>query len=257
MIAMKNFLIGCLVLGGLLSCKGPQQQTLTLMTYNVGAFSKYMDNSTGEVAKLIAGSGASYVALNELDSCNRRHATYQLADLAADLGGWSYQFASAFPYAGGGYGNGVVTTDEVIKGYSLLLPKGDGSEQRSVAVVETADCVFASVHLDHKGQTAALEQMAVVNEWFATHYADYAKPVFLCGDFNVTPDSDVIELAERCWIQLSGKGFTHSTTNPRHCIDYIFALKVAVPVKVLESAVLTEGTAELSDHFPVKVTVEY
>ena len=249
-------LIPIVLLLGLLSCE-PIKHTMTLITYNVGAFSKYMDNSTGEVAKLILDNGAAFVALNELDSCNRRHGNYQLADLAANLGDWSYQFASAFPYAGGGYGNGVVTSRRIDDGYSILLPKDDGSEQRSVAVVETSDCVFASVHLDHKGRTAALEQMAVVNEWFTNRYAGYPKPVFLCGDFNVTPESDVIGLAERCWTQLSGVDYTHSTTRPRHCIDYVFALKVAAPVKVLESVVLTEGTAELSDHFPVKVTVEY
>jgi endonuclease/exonuclease/phosphatase family metal-dependent hydrolase len=253
---MKRLIPILLLMLGLLSCE-PSRHTMTLMTYNVGAFSKYMDNSTEGVAQLILDNGAAFVALNELDSCNRRHGTYQLADLAARLGDWSYQFASAFPYAGGGYGNGVVTSKRVEKGYGILLPKDDGSEQRSVAVVETPDCVFASVHLDHKGHRAALEQMMVVNEWFTTKYAGYSKPVFLCGDFNVTPDSDVIELAERCWIQLSGVDYTHSTTRPRHCIDYVFALKVAAPVQVLESVVLTEGTADLSDHFPVKVTVEY
>lgn len=231
---------------------------LTLVTYNVGAFSKYMDSSMEDVAKVILGSRACAVALNELDSCNRRHGNYQLADLSARLGGgWTFQFASAFPYAGGAYGNGVVTSLRVDNRYSLILPKDDGAEQRSVAVVETPDCVFASVHLDHKGQTAPLEQMKVVNEWFTSWYAGWTRPVFLCGDFNATPDSDVIELVKKCWIQLSGEDYTHSTTDPRHCIDYVFALKVAAPVKVLESVVLTEGTAELSDHFPVKVTVEY
>ena len=253
---MKRLISFLLLLGLLFSCES-SRHTLTLMTYNVGVFSKYMDTSTEEVARLILDNGADYVALNELDSCNRRHANYQLADLAAGLGGWSYQFASAFPYAGGGYGNGVVTSQPVEEGYRLLLPKGDGSEQRSVAVVETPDCVFASVHLDHKGQTAAYEQMKVVNEWFASKYAGYTKPVFLCGDFNVTPDSEVIELAQTCWTQLSGVDYTHSTTRPRHCIDFVFALKAAAPVQVLGSVVLTEGTAELSDHFPVKVTVEY
>jgi endonuclease/exonuclease/phosphatase family metal-dependent hydrolase len=248
-------LIPIILLLGLLSCES--RQTVTLISYNVGAFSKYMDNSTGGVAQLILDNGATYVALNELDSCNRRHANYQLADLAAGLGDWSYHFASAFPYAGGGYGNGVVTSKPIQNGYSVILPKGDGSEQRSVAVVETPDCVFASLHLDHKGETAAYEQMKVVNEWFTGRYSGSKKPVFLCGDFNVTPDSEVIELAKTCWTQLSGVDFTHSTTRPRHCIDFVFALTAAAPVKVLESVVLTEGTAELSDHFPVKVTVEY
>ena len=240
----------------LFSCQSGHK--LTLVTYNVGAFSKYRDNSTAEVARLILDHRACAVALNELDSCNRRHNTYQLADLVAKLGGgWTGQFASAFPYAGGAYGNGVATSLRVDNRYSLILPKDDGSEQRSVAVVETPDCVFASVHLDHKGQTAALEQMKLVNEWFTSWYAGWTRPVFLCGDFNAVPESDVIELVKRCWIQLSGEDYTYSTTNPRSCIDYVFALKVAAPVKVLESVVLTEGTADLSDHYPVKVTVEY
>ena len=240
----------------LVSCGRPAPQQLTLLTYNVGVFSKYLDNSTPQVAALIRECGASLVALNELDSCNRRHDTYQLADLAEELG-WSYHYASAFPYAGGAYGNGVVTSHEIVKRDKIELPKVDGAEMRSVAVIETPECVFAAVHLDHRSQVAAREQMNIVNHWFTYRFTGAKKPVFLCGDFNVTPDSDVIALAETCWTLLSGTGYTHSTTRPRHCIDYVFALKAAAPVRVLGSQVLTEGTADLSDHYPVKVTVEF
>ena len=240
----------------LLSCSGhPRQESLTLISYNIGAFSKYQDNSIPGVAGLILDNSADFVGLNELDSCNRRHDTFQLQALAEELGGWQYHFASAFPYAGGGYGNGVVTARPVTARYSIPLPKGDGAEARSVAVVETDVCVFAAVHLDHKGQTAALEQMKVVNQWFEKVYGGARKPVFLCGDFNVTPDSEVIAEAETCWTLLSGENFTYSTTHPKSCIDYIFALRDAAQVEVTGYEVLTEGTAELSDHFPVKITV--
>ena len=139
----------------------------------------------------------------------------------------------------------------------MALPKADGAEQRSVAVAETADCVFASLHLDHKSQAAALLQMRVVNEWFTEHYSGSPKPVFLCGDFNAVPESEVIAAAGTCWTQLSGAGYTHSTSNPRHCIDYIFAFKSAVPVKVQSYEVITSNSASLSDHFPVRVTVTW
>ena len=67
----------------LLSCgKAKEPVTMTLVSYNVGVFSKYEDNTVPQVADLIRGTGASLVALNELDSCNRRHATYQLKELA-------------------------------------------------------------------------------------------------------------------------------------------------------------------------------
>lgn len=261
---MKKGLLVIASLLLLLSCGGQRQlsrpssqHSLTLLTYNVGVFSKYQDNSTDGVANLIRESGASLVALNELDSCNRRHGTYQLQDLAAALGGWSYHYASAFPFAGGAYGNGVVSAQPILKGYRVVLPKADGAEQRSVAVAETADCIFASLHLDHKSQAAALLQMRVVNEWFTEHYSGCSKPVFLCGDFNVVPESEVIATASACWTQLSGTGHTHSTSNPRHCIDYIFAFKSAAPVTVQSYEVLTQGTASLSDHFPVRVTVSW
>ena len=245
----------CIILG---ACNGGKpSKTLTLMSYNVGVFSKYEENSTAQVARLILAQDASLVALNELDSCNRRHSEYQLKELARELGGWQYVFASAFPYAGGAYGNGVVSDSKIVSRYKIPLPKGDGSEPRSVAVAETGDCVFASVHLDHRSKAAALEQMRAVNEWFGKVYGGSAKPVFLCGDFNSTPDSEVIGLAKTEWALLSGEPFTHSSKNPRHCIDYIFAFKDAAPVEVLQTRVLTEGTEDLSDHLPIVVSVKF
>ena len=230
---------------------------MTLITYNVGVFSKYEDDTTPQVADVIRSSGATLVALNELDSCNRRHATYQLKELAAALGDWSFQFASAFPYAGGAYGNGVVSKDKVMNRYKVHLPKSDGSEPRSIAVVETDRCVFAAVHLDYVGENSQLDQVKALNDWFQSVYTGAKKPVLLCGDFNAEPDSETIALMREGWIQLSGEDSTYSTKSPRKCIDYVFAWKSAAPVEVVSSEVLTTGTETLSDHFPVKVVVKF
>jgi endonuclease/exonuclease/phosphatase family metal-dependent hydrolase len=257
---MKKLLMAALAFLALVSCAGKRpaaRQTLTLLTYNVGAFSKYEESGIAGVADLIRASGATLVGLNELDSCNRRHANYQVKDLAQELGGWFYYFASAFPYAGGAYGNGVVSQKAIRYHYRVILPQGEGAEQRSLSVVETDQCVLGAVHLDHRSQAAALEQMKVVNSWFAAHYAGCAKPVFLCGDFNVVPDSPVIALAQTEWTLLSGTEFTHSTANPRHCIDYIFAYQKAAPVQVMDYMVYTDGASRLSDHFPVRVVVSF
>lgn len=242
----------------LLSCgKTREPLTMTLVSYNVGVFSKYEDNTVPQVADVIRGADATLAALNELDSCNRRHATFQLKELADDLGGWAYQFASAFPFAGGAYGNGVVSRDRVISRYKVHLPQSDGSEPRSVAVVETDRCVFASVHLDYVGERSQIDQVNALNDWFKAVYAGTKKPVLLCGDFNAEPDSEAIRLMRESWTQLSGTDFTYSTKNPRKCIDYVFAWKEAAPVEVLSSEVLTAGTETLSDHFPVKVVVKF
>ena len=242
----------------LLSCgKSKEPATLTLLSYNVGVFSKYEDNTIPQVADVIRSADASLVALNELDSCNRRHANYQLQDLAGELGGWSFQFASAFPFANGAYGNGVVSRDKVISRYKVHLPKSDGSEPRSIAVVETDRCVFASVHLDYVGDNSQRDQVAALNDWFKSVYGGAKKPVILCGDFNAEPDSEAIRLMKEGWTQLSGTDFTYSTTNPRKCIDYIFAYNAAAPVELISTEVLTAGTETLSDHFPVKVVVKF
>ena len=230
---------------------------MTLLSYNVGVFSKYEDNTIPQVADVIRTADASLVALNELDSCNRRHANYQLQDLAGELGDWSFQFASAFPFANGAYGNGVLSRDKVISRYKVHLPKSDGSEPRSIAVVETDRCVFASVHLDYVGENSQRDQVAALNDWFKSVYGGAKKPVILCGDFNAEPESEAIRLMKEGWTQLSGTDFTYSTKTPRKCIDYIFAYKAAAPVEVVSSEVLTTGTETLSDHFPVKVVVKF
>ena len=223
---------------------------LTLLTYNVGVFSKYHD-SLGEVAELIRERGAGLVALNELDSCNRRHPEYQLERLTGTLGR-EFHFAGAFPFAGGSYGNGILSDAPILRRETVALPQGDGSEPRSIAVVETERCVFAATHLDWKGDRAATA--AWINGWFAKRYGGCEKPVFLCGDMNSLPDSEAIRELEKCWERLSPEGVTFPGSEK--CIDYVFRLRFAAPVTVLRSEIITERTKSLSDHYPVLIKVK-
>lgn len=229
----------------------PQADTLTLLSYNVGVFSKYGD-SLEDVARLIGQSGASLVALNELDSCNRRHGVFQLERLASRLG-CNAHFASAFPFAGGAYGNGVLSVLPILRRETVQLPQLDGYEPRSVAVVETPQCVFASVHLDFAKSSP--QQAALINAWFRERFTGCSKPVFLCGDMNAQPGSETYSVLQEAWEPLSGNAPTYSTEEPHRCIDHIFSFKAAAPVRVISQEVLTEGTERFSDHFPVKVSV--
>ena len=226
-----------------------------LLTYNVGALRKYEESGAQEIARVIRETGATYVSLNELDSCNRRSNMYQLEALAKELECDNYAFASAFPFAGGAYGNGVITKDRITAQYIIALPKGEGYEARSVAVVETEDCVFASVHLDHSKGEAKLEQVRTLNDWFAMHFFSAQKPVFLCGDMNSTPDSEPYRMLCESWEPLSGVGLTYPAVEPVKCIDYIFRLRTSAPVKVLSYEVV-QTTPPPSDHLPVHVVVE-
>ena len=242
-------------------------RSICVMTYNVGAFSKYKENSIPDVAAAVKAAGAHIVSLNELDSCNVRHGTYQLEVFASEIGGWDYHFASAFPYAGGAYGNGVASRDRILQRYSSALPKGNGSEPRSAAVVETKDYVFASTHLDHRSEEAAQAQAEVINGWFEEHYAGYRKPVLLCGDMNAEPTSPVMTALSRCWDILSPldptspcvphKPDEQEEKGPATCIDYIMCLRSAAPVQVKKAEVMRSlegyplGVTDFSDHYPV------
>ena len=181
-----------------------------------------------------------------------RHNVFQLS-LFADALGYDGHFARAFPFADGAYGNGTISAKPVLKSYSVPLPKLEGSEPRSIAVIETEEMVFASTHLDFKASSK--EQAVVLNDWFASHFSGYAKPVILCGDMNSRPESDTIKELEKCWTRLSGTGFTYSVEDPHGCIDYIFHLNGSAPVTVVSADVITSGVSELSDHLPVKVTL--
>ena len=254
---MKKLFMGCLLAAALVSCQNNAgQKTLTVMSYNVGVFSKYQTNSMPGIAQLIRESGAALVGMSELDSCNTRHNAYQVKDLGEMLE-WDYLFSRAIPYRGGAYGDGIVSAKPMLAKFCIPLSQGDGAEARSLCVVETEDCVFGATHLDHVSNAAALQQMKEVNEWFAANYAGCKKPVFLCGDLNVYPDSEVIALAQTAWTLISGTNVTFPSRNPNRCIDYIFAFQDAAPVEVVSTRVITEGTADLSDHLPLLVTVKF
>jgi len=236
-------------------------RTLDIMSYNVGVFSKSGKDSTGEVARLVRETGADVIALNELDSCNRRHDIYQLRHLSELVDAEDHTFSSAFPFAGGAYGNGIVSVeDEIIRKESIALPVFDGAEPRSVAVVETADYVLASTHLDYKGETANVSQAEHINSWFEKEYSGSSKPVFLCGDMNCTPDGAAVGKLMEKWEMMSPLSATYPSDSPESCIDYIFCLKSAQVPQVLEKKVISgsEGfkMSELSDHLPVIVRVK-
>lgn len=264
-------------------------QMVRLMTYNVGAFGKELDDSTPMIAAMIAELGAETVGLNELDSCNRRHDVNQVEQLAAELNKvgeipgqaqndgkgivnnrhsgpdpesqWSGQFGRAMGYAGGAYGCGIVTRAKILDHFNIALPKEEGSEPRVCVVVETPRYVYAVCHLDHIGDTARLVQARVLTEELQRRYGAADKPVFLSGDFNDTPDSPVIRQLSRDWTLLSPLADSYSAKDPHVCIDYIFALHNGVRIAVQGGAVARDfrsgDVTVASDHLPVYVDVAF
>ena len=270
---MKHVSILFIVLAAGLLVTGQEAQArkrpVRLMTYNVGAFGKELEDSAPMIARMIMELGAETVSLNELDSCNHRHDINQVQHLADELNRlpstdyhkerWQGRFGRAMAYAGGAYGCGIVTRNRVVDSFNIALPKGEGSEPRVCVVVETPLYVYASCHLDHIGEAARLEQARVLTEALQERYGKSGKPVFLAGDFNDTPESALIRQMSREWTLLSPLDESYSAKDPHMCIDYIFLLHNGAAVSVVGGVVATEFASgdvqTASDHLPVYVDV--
>ncbi|MBQ4021554.1 MAG: endonuclease/exonuclease/phosphatase family protein [Bacteroidales bacterium] len=238
------------------------EDTLRLATYNVGVFSKSGTNTTNMVAAMAKELGISALSLNELDSCNTRNNVFQIKRFAEAMGGWDYTFAQALNYKGGGYGIGIASDPslQIQKRMRLKLERGDGSEQRALAVCEFRDFVFCSTHLDHTSKKAQLSQATTINNWVKSTYGNTDKPVILCGDFNALPDSETITYMKKEWTILSPIEPTYPAKAPSKCIDYIMVYRNASSrVEVQAAEVPTEfksGDVTIaSDHLPVYVDV--
>lgn len=235
-----------------------QQESYSFVQYNVGVFDKSDSTNVKYVADLVKLMNADVITLNEVDSCALRTGKVdQMAEFAEAMGGWNCYYASAMPFNGGAYGIGIASRPEleILKTDKVPLPKGDGYEPRVMAVVEFKDFVMAATHLDLTPDSRQ-EQVNVINEYFDSKYADVKKPIFLAGDFNATPDSELMIQMKESWSRLSSEEFTYPSHAPDRCIDYIYVRAGRHSVKAQPDSQLLPNVAlsYASDHLPVKVT---
>lgn len=241
----------------------PKGKALRLATYNVGVFHKSGSDMVGEIAAMMRELDADVLSLNELDSCNRRHPSFQLADFSSQMGEWRYHFSKAIGYQGGAYGIGVAFRPilDSLMTFTLTLPKGKGAEQRVASGVVFPSFVFISTHLDHTSVEARKLQIESITGFVSEHFASSSQPVFLCGDFNARPDSDeILAMQKQDWTLLSptGEG-TFPADAPDRCIDYIFAYNNGASCRVKGGGVCnffeSADVTVTSDHRPVYVDV--
>lgn len=237
--------------------------TIRILHYNVGAFRKTETSSVGYIARMARETGASFISLNEVDSCTVRNGmAFQSKEFAEAMGSWNYAFGMAMPYQGGGYGVSIVTAPErtIDRTYVVNLEKGDGREPRALCVAECGDVVFATTHLDHKGRTSQIMQAEKVSSVLRERYRGKGKTVILCGDMNADPSSETMEVFENDWDMVSNPlQFTIPATAPSKCIDYILILKDDSRYEIIKSAVRTDfssGDVTLaSDHLPLEAVI--
>ena len=230
---------------------------IRIMQYNVGAFNKSGSSSLSMISDMMKELDADVISMNEVDSVAIRTGKVdQMKAFAAKMGNWNYKYAYAIYIDDGKYGVGAAASPDLkyIAGRSVHLPKASGGEDRAMAVMEFEDFIVASTHLDTHS-SARLAQVSAINRFFDGTYADTDKPIFLCGDFNATPDSETIEEVLKTWTMVSVNSNTFSAIAPTKCIDFIFMRRNGANVKIVKSMVcnsfLSGDVTVASDHLPV------
>ena len=223
------------------SCSG-----LRLLTYNIRN-AKGMDNKVDydRIAVVIRNAHADVIALQELDSATRRSNKEDVLKTLAGKTGLFGIYAAAISFQEGRYGVGILSKQKPLNHYTIPLPGKE--EQRVLLVAEFEHCVIFCTHLSLT-EADRLTSVAIINE----QANKFTKTIYLLGDLNAEPNSNVLSALKEKWILLSGEGSTFPSASPEKCIDYILVLNNK-KVKVLSKNVINEPMA--SDHRPVLVQV--
>ena len=233
-----------LLIGITLACLG--QNRLQVMSYNIRHCAG-MDLvlNYDRTATIINKQQPDAVALQELDSMTgRSEQRYQLSELATRTAYYPV-FGSAIDYDGGKYGVGILTREPPLNTKAIPLP---GEESRILLVVELKDYVLACTHLDLEEEQRLASIPLIVEE-----AQRWQKPFILAGDWNDTPDSELLQEMAKHFTILSGNEATFPADKPQECIDYIASYKDR-PAEALESIVIDEP--EASDHRPLVVRLQ-
>ncbi len=150
------------------------------------------------------------------------------------------------------FGNAILSRYEFTDVQRITLPYGTGPQGRSamVASIETASgpIQFTAIHLQHKDDDSTRVEQA---EAFLAEVSD-APAAVVAGDFNDTPESEVIELMLERFASaqddLVGEADTYNGADFHARIDYAFYEGVTITDFVI-------GDSPLSDHFSFSFTV--
>lgn len=212
------------------------------------------------IAQVIRDHNPDLVALQEVDDRTTRASG---VDQAAELGrltGMHYVFGKAMDYAGGGYGEAILSRYPFIETRNHGLPFSPGHEPRAAiaAVVRIGtggpDLIFVGTHLDHTRDPA--DRIAQARRINGSFVRENGPPTVLAGDLNAAPGSGPMNLMLSYWTDASGgsPAPTIPVVSPNRRIDYVL-YRPAAAWRVVESRVIDERLA--SDHRPLLVVLEY
>jgi len=253
---MNKFLLLCLVvLPVFINAQQKQfiqeENTHRIMSYNIRN-AKGLDNKVDykRIANVIESVGAEVVALQELDSVTGRSQGKDVLKELADIIRMHWTYASAIDYDGGKYGVGILSKERPLSWKKVPLPGRE--EKRVLLVCEFERYVVFATHFSLNADDR-LASVEIINKEAKL----YSKPVFLAGDLNDDPDSDVVKSLKTSWKILTNvKNATFPADEPKETIDYIAGYTAnGQTYSVFQNRVLDEKVA--SDHRPLFTDVRF
>ena len=163
-------------------------------------------------------------------------------------------FGDFMEYRGGQYGMALLSKYPIAESNNHRLPPGEEPRSALAARVRIGtsqeEIIFVGIHLYRTAEQRMAQAQRLVEV-----FDSETRPVILAGDFNSTPDSEVLTLLRKSW-EVADKGddrLTFPSVEPRREIDFIM-YRPAERFKVVESRVIEEPL--VSDHRPVLLVLE-
>ncbi len=236
---------------------------LRILTYNIH-HGEGMDRRIDleRIAGIITSVRPDLVALQEVDVKTERSGGVDQASVLGRLTGMREVFGRAIDFAGGEYGNAILSVLPIAATEIHPLSFSPGHERRIILEIqvfveadtgERMPIRFLATHLDHTSDpTDRLAAVPIINR-FAEEQPDM--PTVLAGDLNAEPESDVLRRLFNLWNDSIGAGdrFTWPAEEPDRRIDYIL-YQPESRWAVRKFRVLDETVA--SDHRPVFAVLE-
>jgi len=206
---------------------------------------------------VIKAANPDVVSLQEVDNQTTRSKGVDQAQELARLTGMKHAYGSSMDFAGGKYGNAILTKFTIGQSKTIPLP----GEPRSAlcATLKTSgkefpsiEFLFIATHLD-TGKAPRLDSVPLIENLFDSN-PDLL--VIIAGDFNATPNSPTMEAFGKTWKNATSQQdlFTFPVAKPSKQIDYILC-RPAGQWKVVSAKVLDEAVA--SDHRPILAELQF
>lgn len=228
-----------------------EENTLRIMSYNIRN-GRGMDDVSNfqRTADVINKVRPNVVAVQEVDSVTGRSGQTDVLRVLADKTLMYPVYAPAIDYDGGKYGIGMLSKEKPLGYRYLALPGRE--EERALLIVEFEKYIYCCTHL-----SLTVEDRLASLEIISREAAKANKPLFIAGDFNAHPDSEVIKGIQNDFVILTNtKQPTFPADEPTETIDYIAAYaKDTTAFTRLSAWVVDEPAA--SDHRPIVTDIVF